>query len=355
MPIQPLISVIVPVYNVEQYLRKCLDSICGQTYDNLEILCVNDGSSDGSAFILEEYAAKDPRIKIITQENKGLSAARNTAIDNATGEWIAGVDSDDYLEPDAFEYAFKAVSDDTDIVCYGVKVHWQNVSPDIKMEHYFELKYSNITEPSNDILAHMPVTFWDKMWRRSFVEHYHVRFPVGLWYEDTYFFFALAPFARKISFRPEKKYNYLRREGSIMSKTNAKTPKTLDRLRIADAILDFYHHHPLPPEMRKIRLFSFIVNFFSDLPSVPDAHMKQYMQLASDIAYQYELITEYPAQIRYLKRVPWWLKLFVKHKINKSYYGLPGLRLIKITRFGEREIIRFLGIKVRSSNIQLIP
>ena len=86
MPDSPLISVIVPVYNVEKYLRKCLDSICGQTYRNLEILCVNDGSTDGSAAILEEYAARDARIKVFTQPNRGLSAARNTGLEHATVE-----------------------------------------------------------------------------------------------------------------------------------------------------------------------------------------------------------------------------------------------------------------------------
>ncbi len=92
-----MISVIVPVYNVEKYLSKCLDSIINQTYQNLEIICVDDGSTDSSPMILEEYAKKDSRIKIITRQNGGLSAARNTGVKNATGEFVSFVDSDDWI------------------------------------------------------------------------------------------------------------------------------------------------------------------------------------------------------------------------------------------------------------------
>ena len=94
---QPLLSVVVPVYNVEKYLRECLDSVVNQHYQNWDIICVNDGSTDGSITILEEYQKKDNRIRIITQENAGLSAARNTGIDAALGDYIAFVDSDDFI------------------------------------------------------------------------------------------------------------------------------------------------------------------------------------------------------------------------------------------------------------------
>lgn len=92
-----MISIIVPVYNVEPYLRKCLDSILDQTYRDLEILIIDDGSTDGSGAICDEYAGKDDRIKVFHTENKGLSAARNLGLDNATADWIGFVDSDDWI------------------------------------------------------------------------------------------------------------------------------------------------------------------------------------------------------------------------------------------------------------------
>lgn len=103
MEAQPLITVIVPVYNVEKYLRRCLDSIIRQTYQNLEILCIDDGSIDNSGEICEQYAARDARIKVIHQENQGLSTARNRGLDAAEGEYIAFVDSDDYILEDMYK------------------------------------------------------------------------------------------------------------------------------------------------------------------------------------------------------------------------------------------------------------
>lgn len=112
------VSVIIPVYNVEKYLPKCLDSVVGQTYKNLEIICINDGSPDNSSAILESYAEKDGRIKIIHQENTGLSGARNTGIESATGEYIVFLDSDDWMDAETIETAIK-YSQNTDTVMWG--------------------------------------------------------------------------------------------------------------------------------------------------------------------------------------------------------------------------------------------
>ena len=102
----PKISVIVPVYNVQNYLRQCLDSIIGQSFSNFEMICINDGSTDDSPQILEQYAALDSRIRIISQPNRGLSAARNAGLAQATAEYIFFIDSDDYIEPDTLEKLF---------------------------------------------------------------------------------------------------------------------------------------------------------------------------------------------------------------------------------------------------------
>ncbi len=114
------VSVIIPVYNVEKYLPKCLDSVVGQSYRNLEIICINDGSPDNSAEILEYYAKKDSRIKIITQKNEGLSGARNTGINAATGDYIIFLDSDDWIDPDTVENAVSvAEKNGSDVVMWG--------------------------------------------------------------------------------------------------------------------------------------------------------------------------------------------------------------------------------------------
>ena len=123
----PKVSVIIPVYNVEAYLRKCLDSVVNQTLKDIEIICVDDGSTDGSAAILEEYAAKDVRIKIIKQENAGVNVARKEGLKLATGEWITFCDADDWIEPDAIEKMVAAAQrEDADCVCCGMLRDWRN-------------------------------------------------------------------------------------------------------------------------------------------------------------------------------------------------------------------------------------
>ncbi len=123
----PKVSVIIPVYNVEAYLRQCLDSVVNQTLKDIEIICVDDGSTDGSAAILKEYATKDERIKILTQSNSGAGAARNAGIARATGEWITFCDADDWIEPDAIEKMVAAAQrEDADCVCCGMLRDWRN-------------------------------------------------------------------------------------------------------------------------------------------------------------------------------------------------------------------------------------
>lgn len=344
-----LVSVIIPVYNVEKYLRKCLDSICNQTYRNLEILCVNDGSTDGSAAILEEYAAKDTRIKVFSQANAGLSAARNTALAHATGEWITGVDSDDYLASDAYEYALKAITKEVDIICFGTRVVWEACDSINALQSYFHLRFTGDQPVTPELVRYTNATFWSKLWRKSLIDHFQQTFPVGLRYEDNYFWYTLAPFARRIAFAPDEKIYYIQRSGSIMSDTTS--PKLLDRLSIAQAILDFYHQHPLPNHFLPLDLLVFEECFFETQKTIPDTLRPSFHRTAQLVAEQSGLIRRYPERLRFLKRRPCYLKPFVKHSPRKSYYGLPGLPLLTITRRGDEQTIRFLCIKIHKKKI----
>ena len=119
---EPLISVIVPVYNVENYLRECLESIRNQTYRNLEVFLINDGSTDNSGIICEEYAAKDNRFTVIHQENAGASSARNRGIESAIGKWITFIDADDYVESNYLETLAKHIAKENDVlIIQGLK------------------------------------------------------------------------------------------------------------------------------------------------------------------------------------------------------------------------------------------
>ena len=212
----PLISVIVPVYNTAPWLGRCLDSICAQTYRNLEILCVNDGSTDNSAEILEEYAAKDSRIKVITQENAGLSAARNTALEHAIGEWVTGVDSDDYLEPCIYERAMQSVAEGVDLVFFGVR-DVDEEGADIPANPYFNLPAAGVHEMTPELAGQLNACFWSKLWRRGLIEENKLRFPHGLVHEDEAFYFLTAPLVKRVAVCSAVGYYYVQRAGSIMN------------------------------------------------------------------------------------------------------------------------------------------
>ena len=125
----PLVSIVIPVYNVERYLRMCLDSVMMQTYTNLEIVCINDGSPDGSGFILREYAAKDKRIKILEIENQGLSGARNVGIANCKGDYLMFLDSDDWIDNNTVEEAMSGILEhNADIVLWNYVKEYSNTS-----------------------------------------------------------------------------------------------------------------------------------------------------------------------------------------------------------------------------------
>lgn len=236
-----LVSIIVPVYNTAPWLQRCLDSVCAQTYKNLEILCVNDGSTDNSAEILAEYAAKDARIRVFTQQNAGLSAARNTALEHATGVWVLGVDSDDYLAEDTVELAVAAAADEVDAVFIGVRLVDETGADLPDAEGYFVLPEGK-KQFSPELALRLNVCFWSKLWRRSMIEEHGLRCPHGLLHEDEGFYYTAAPWLRQVAFCPASHYYYVQRGGSIMHSSRS----ILDSAQVYVKVLDFVRERLLP-------------------------------------------------------------------------------------------------------------
>lgn len=266
----PLISIIVPVYNTAPWLARCLDSICAQSYSNLEILCVNDGSIDNSAEILAEYAARDSRIKVFTQKNAGLSAARNTALEHATGEWVTGVDSDDYLLPDAYEKALAGAKDEVDLIFYGV-CYVKESDNSIIPNSYFNLPSAGEYKMSPELAVKLNVCFWSKLWRRNVIEDNHLRFPVGLVHEDEAMYYLACPYVRKIAICSFTGYCYMQRQGSIMQESVIDVVKIVKR---CVSILEFVHsiyrkNGSLYTESKEYLKFMFIQICSSRYWSVP--------------------------------------------------------------------------------------
>lgn len=214
-----MISVIVPVYNVEHYLKKCLDSILGQTYPHLEVLVVDDGSTDRSGRICDEYAEKDKRIRVFHQRNRGLSCARNLALDHASGDYVACVDSDDYLETDMYESMLAAMDDETDIVCCGTNV----VFPAGRYRNYVQYKTHRCTKYRNrdavrELFLWKTISFssWDKLYRRELFDG--VRYPEGKICEDLPVTYRLISKSRNVVNIGKAKYHYVYRSDSISRK-----------------------------------------------------------------------------------------------------------------------------------------
>ena len=215
------ISIIVPVYNVEKYLKKCLNSIINQTYTNLEIIVVNDGSLDNSDLIIKEFKELDNRIIYIKKENGGLSSARNAGLDIATGKYVLFVDSDDWLDLNAIEKLHNRIIDDcSDIVVYNLRYIYEDNY--IKPRTPF-IKDNMIVDSKNaiaELLKGRKFKFHaqSKFAKLSIYNDYKIRFSEGKIYEDVYTTYKIFLHANRISFYAEYLYYYLQnRSGSILN------------------------------------------------------------------------------------------------------------------------------------------
>ncbi|MDN0066649.1 glycosyltransferase family 2 protein [Bacteroides gallinaceum] len=264
---KPLISVIVPVYNVEKYLAKCVDSILGQTYANLEIILVEDGSPDNCGKICEEYAKKDKRIKVIHKKNGGLSDARNVAIDVAKGEYITFVDSDDYVTSDYVETLYRLVEK------YQCKagVAWsrtfhEGCDADTNQPSYQEKVFDRMDGIEKMFYQELfDTAAWCKIYHRSLFET-GIRYPFGLLYEDLPTTYLLFLQADNIAFCNHIIYNYLLRPNSIEGQ-----PFKVNKLNSALKILNIIQNHadelkPIEKAVR-CRLLSFCLHILLEMPT----------------------------------------------------------------------------------------
>ena len=210
------ISVIVPIYKVEKYLNKCVESIVGQTYADLEIILVDDGSPDSCPTLCDTWASKDSRVKVVHKENGGLSDARNAGLSVATGEYISFIDSDDWIEPNFLQTLFDAMQK-TDA---GIA----DCATRLVDEEGKELSVRGVNE--DETLDTVPAlvrlvkedrvyqTVWNKLYRRAVIGD--IRFEKGKYNEDDYFTYQIFDRAKKVAIVAKPMYNYLQRGGSIM-------------------------------------------------------------------------------------------------------------------------------------------
>ena len=266
-----------------------MDSIINQTYSNIEIICVNDGTRDGSRKILEEYRKKDSRIKIIDKKNGGLSSARNAGLEVAQGEYISFIDSDDWIEETMIEKLYRNITSlDTDIAICGVHQYDEKKKEIDDSNKYYTLEYfdksfdnrSFTYEETKPFIMDVCVMAWNKLYRRSLIDQEQARFPDGLIFEDGPFFFTLFFKARGVSIVREYLYYYrVNREGSIVQ-------------RGGKQFLDI------------IDIVELMFNEIKDLPDFNDIRDEFYVKKVEDIIYRFDLVNIYYKKlfIRKLKK-----------------------------------------------------
>ena len=220
------VSVIVPVYNVEKYIRWCLDSLIGQTCSDIEIIVVNDGSTDSSGKIVEEAAGRDARIRVITKPNGGLSSSRNAGIEHSRGRYLAFVDGDDWVEPNFVEDMLQAAQEQQADICICNMKYVNEDGSCRKRTPHIALPYTaDRTKALSDMFNGDKFKFHtpNKLYRRNLFMDSGIRFPEGKLYEDAYTTYQVFAKAERFVYLPEDLYYYRQqRSGSILASTFSK-------------------------------------------------------------------------------------------------------------------------------------
>ena len=263
---RPMVSIIVPVYNAEQYLRRCVDSILNQEYTDFELFLVDDGSTDSSGDICEEYGDKDPRVIVIRKENTGVSDSRNQALDRARGKYLQFLDSDDWITPDATRLFVRAAEEyGCDMVISDFyRVVGERLSPKGDIEEEGVLT-------REEFAAHMmenPADFyygvlWNKLYRRDLVEEHHLRMDTNInWCEDFMFNLEYIRYAKVFYALHAPIYYYVKRKGSLASQGISISKTVKMKLNVFEYYNNFYKHVLEEEDYEKNRLQ--VYRFFID-------------------------------------------------------------------------------------------
>ena len=257
------ISIIVPCYNAEKYIAKCLDSLLAQTYVNIEILCVNDGSKDDTLTILQQYSIQDKRIKVFSQENSGPSAARNTGLKNVRSPYVMFCDSDDWYESQMCEKMLACLlENDVDIaVCDCNTVDEIGLARQKEQAQYYHLDRSGKYLLDDRQIADLNTVLWNKIFKFELIKKNKIEFPPCFCHEDACFVYEYVCMAQSIFFCRDKLYNYVRRDGSVMgSFFNKKNEKVYDFIFSMDYLYNFLKKNQI--ETNKLSLFVYLFSFY---------------------------------------------------------------------------------------------
>ncbi len=238
----PKISVIIPVYNVEKYLPTCLDSLVNQTFNDIEIICINDGSTDGSLEILHEYAQRDSRMKIISQKNQGVSFSRQVGLNNALGEYIMFCDSDDYYSPDMCMSMYETIQErQVDIVKCNIRCVDDNLTVErVDDQKYYKIPFEGVYKIDSKIMLKTNVSLVSCIFKKELIDKYQIKIPKTLRaHEDDAFMDMYLAISDKIFFLSENLYYYVRRSDSLTPQYRNSGLKNFDRTNLMHEVYPF--------------------------------------------------------------------------------------------------------------------
>lgn len=309
------LTVMIPVYNVEGYLRKCVDSVLYPELGEYEIVLVNDGSTDGSGDICAEYAARYPAlVRVITTENGGLGRARDVGIDNARGEYILFLDSDDYLSENALPEMLECIEQGFDMCFFDIR----SVNEEgrlLKYIHGCSIEGEFTLDSFPELLFEMP-SAWNKIYRRSLFTDNGIYYPGRVWYEDMYVTPLLYTKAKKMLSVHRPWHNYLQRAGSITNNKN--TRRNLEIIPAVGAMLDAYRREGLYDEyFEQLEYAAFYNQVLTSCTRVNLADMKSDVQdtLYTDFIRKFPNYTE-NRYVRGMSRKYKLLHFFIRHRMK---------------------------------------
>lgn len=259
---EPKLSIILPVYNTEAYLEKCLDSILGNTFQDFELIIVNDGSPDNSEEIILKYIEKyKDKIVYIKKENGGLSDARNAGLSMAKGEYISFIDSDDYIERNMYEEIFTKLKEASfDIVACDVNLVYENSEKIDTVSCGYKESILDKEKIKESMTVFYP-TVWNKAYKREVLKD--ITFLKGVWYEDLEFMLRVYPNINTIGVVKKPLYNYLQRKNSI---TYTHNDKLYDIINNMESVLKYYKEHNIYEEYSEVLEYLYVRYAFATFP-----------------------------------------------------------------------------------------
>lgn len=369
------ISILIPVYNVEEFLDEAITSLLNQTFEDFEVICVNDGSKDNSLEILNDFAKKDSRITVINKENGGCGSARNRALDEANGEYIYFFDPDDYILPNALEELYKNITNNnSDMVLFKIAWFYEGQPIDYSKPLYDfdkifpDVDFNNFTFTYKDVIHHVlnsAFAPWSKLYRKEFLDKYDdFRFDLGVAFDDVPFHVKSILRAKSLSFSPDYYYHYRFNPNSV----NNTSSNGIDIMKIIDIVEEFIKREGYYDEL-KYEFHYFVLNqvtmymissdsqdYFqlgkkkllkldeNNLKNIPDFLLKKYRWIIeSNSVEEYKLkneIDKLESEISHLSQENKSLtkKMKQQKRINKEILSSKSWKVTKPLRSFKRKI-----------------